>query len=72
MTMVMDDVVARESRHVLQTYKRNAVTLVRGEGVRLYDVDGREYLDLLSGIGVAGSATGIRGLPASSPSRRRR
>src|SRR4029077_12863757 len=53
MTMVMDDVVARESRHVLQTYKRNAVTLVRGEGVRLYDVDGREYLDLLSGIGVA-------------------
>ena len=53
MTMVMDDVMARESRHVLQTYKRNAVTLVRGEGVRLYDVDGREYLDLLSGIGVA-------------------
>src|SRR4029077_8007257 len=53
MTMVMDDVMARESRHVLQTYKRNAVTLVRGEGVRLYDADGREYLDLLSGIGVA-------------------
>jgi acetylornithine/N-succinyldiaminopimelate aminotransferase len=53
MTMVMDDVVGRESRHVLQTYKRNPVTLVRGQGVRLYDVDGREYLDLLSGIGVA-------------------
>ena len=43
MTMVMDDVVAREARHVLQTYKRNAVTLVRGQGVRLYDADGREY-----------------------------
>ncbi len=53
MTMVMDDVVARETRHVLQTYKRNPVTLVRGQGVRLYDADGREYLDLLSGIGVA-------------------
>ena len=26
---------------------------MRGEGVRLYDADGREYLDLLSGIGVA-------------------
>ena len=53
MTVVMDDVVARESRHVLQTYRRNAVTLVRGEGVRLYDANGREYFDLLSGIGVA-------------------
>src|SRR5260221_11683105 len=63
MTMVMNrgagapevnnDVVARESRYVLQTYKRNPVTLVRGQGVRLYDDQGREYLDLLSGIGVA-------------------
>jgi len=53
MTVVMDDVVGRESRHVLQTYKRNPVTLVRGEGVRLYDAEGREYFDLLSGIGVA-------------------
>ena len=53
MTMVMDDVQAREARHVLQTYRRQPVTFVRGEGVRLYDADGREYLDLLSGIGVA-------------------
>ncbi|OLD17788.1 MAG: hypothetical protein AUJ01_08480 [Acidobacteria bacterium 13_1_40CM_3_65_5] len=51
--MVLDDVIARESRHVLQTYRRNAVTFVRGQGVRLWDADGREYLDLLSGIGVA-------------------
>src|SRR5216110_386714 len=54
MTMVMDDaVVAREARHVLQTYRRQPVTFVRGEGVRLWDAAGREYLDLLSGIGVA-------------------
>jgi acetylornithine/N-succinyldiaminopimelate aminotransferase len=53
MTIVMDDVVARESRYVLQTYKRNPVTFVRGEGVYLYDADGRQYIDLLSGIGVA-------------------
>jgi len=50
---VMDDVFARETRYVLQTYKRNPITLVRGLGVRLYDGGGREYLDLLSGIGVA-------------------
>ena len=38
---------------MLQTYRRQPVVFVRGEGVRLYDVEGREYLDLLSGIGVA-------------------
>src|SRR4026209_312598 len=53
MAVVTDDVVGRETRHVLQTYKRNPITLVRGDGVRLYDIDGREYYDLLSGIGVA-------------------
>jgi acetylornithine aminotransferase/acetylornithine/N-succinyldiaminopimelate aminotransferase len=53
MTMgVTDDIQAREARHVLQTYRRAPVTFVRGEGVRLYDADGREYIDLLSGIGV--------------------
>src|SRR5438132_9271690 len=53
MTIVMDDIVAREARYVLQTYRRTPVTFVRGDGVRLYDAEGREYLDLLSGIGVA-------------------
>src|SRR5438128_5940419 len=53
MTTTLDDVHALESRHILQTYRRAPVTFVRGEGVRLYDADGREYLDLLSGIGVA-------------------
>src|ERR1051325_6143695 len=54
MTMVMDDaIVARESRHVLQTYRRQPVTFVRGEGVRLFDAEGRAYVDLLSGIGVS-------------------
>src|SRR5881398_3085534 len=53
MTVVMDDIVTRESQYVLQTYRRSPVTFVRGQGVRLYDADGREYLDLLSGIGVA-------------------
>jgi acetylornithine aminotransferase/acetylornithine/N-succinyldiaminopimelate aminotransferase len=51
--MVIDDVVGRETRHLLQTYRRQPVTFVRGEGVRLFDSDGKEYLDLLSGIGVA-------------------
>jgi predicted acetylornithine/succinylornithine family transaminase len=51
-----------ESRHVLQTYKRQPVVLARGEGRRLYDVDGRAYLDFLSGIGVVVLGHGDPGL----------
>jgi acetylornithine/N-succinyldiaminopimelate aminotransferase len=53
MTTAVTDIQALEARHVLQTYRRVPVTFVRGQGVRLYDTEGREYLDLLSGIGVA-------------------
>src|SRR5215470_8639808 len=52
-TTTASDIQAREARHVLQTYRRQPVTFVRGQGVRLYDAEGREYYDLLSGIGVA-------------------
>ncbi len=37
---------------ILGTYKRPPMELVRGEGVRLYDADGKEYLDFTSGIAV--------------------
>jgi acetylornithine/N-succinyldiaminopimelate aminotransferase len=62
MTMVLDEVVGRETRHVLQTYRRQPVTFVRGQGVRLWDAEGREYVDLLSGIGVAALGHSHRGL----------
>ena len=42
-----------EAAHVLQVYKRIPVVFVRGNGARLVDTDGREYIDFLSGIGVA-------------------
>ena len=53
MQTIAEDIQSLELRHVLQTYRRQPVTFVRGEGVRLFDTEGREYLDLLSGIGVA-------------------
>jgi acetylornithine aminotransferase/acetylornithine/N-succinyldiaminopimelate aminotransferase len=52
-TESMVDVKALEARYLLQTYKRHPVVFVRGEGVRLFDDQGRTYLDFLSGIGVA-------------------
>jgi len=45
-------VAALEAQHVLQTYKRQPVVFVRGEGSRLFDEGGRAYLDFISGIGV--------------------
>jgi acetylornithine/N-succinyldiaminopimelate aminotransferase len=41
-----------ESRWVIQTYPRTPVEFVRGEGARLTDSEGREYLDFLAGISV--------------------
>ncbi len=39
-------------QHLLATYARYDTEFVRGEGARLWDADGNEYLDFLSGIGV--------------------
>jgi hypothetical protein len=61
----LDDIRERESRHVLQTYKRQPVAFVRGVGSRLYDVDGREYLDFVSGIGVTALGHAHPGLTAA-------
>jgi len=41
-----------EARHLMNTYKRPAIVFARGRGCRLYDSDGREYLDFLGGIAV--------------------
>ena len=41
-----------ERRYLLQTYNRYPVIFERGKGVFLYDLDGKKYLDLVSGIGV--------------------
>ncbi len=46
-------IAEREGAAILQTYGRAPVTFVRGEGCRLYDEDGNDYLDCLAGIAVA-------------------
>ncbi|KAL2319821.1 hypothetical protein Fmac_028790 [Flemingia macrophylla] len=46
------DVMEMEGRYLVGTYARTPVVLERGEGCKLYDVEGREYLDLSSGIAV--------------------
>jgi acetylornithine/N-succinyldiaminopimelate aminotransferase len=46
------EVIALEKAYVLQTYRRPDFVLVRGEGARVFDSAGREYLDAVAGIAV--------------------
>ena len=46
------DWVALEHRYYQGTFKRQPVTFVRGKGTRVWDSDGKSYLDLVAGIAV--------------------
>jgi predicted acetylornithine/succinylornithine family transaminase len=61
----MQSVRDLESKHVVQTYRRTPIVLVRGKGVRVFDAEGREYLDLLAGIGVGALGHGHEGLASA-------
>ena len=50
--MKLSELQTIEHDHVIGTYARNPVQFVRGEGTRLWDEDGEEYLDFLAGISV--------------------
>jgi predicted acetylornithine/succinylornithine family transaminase len=52
-TSTANEVMALDSAHVLQTYRRSPVVFERGNACRLYDGSGRAYLDFISGIGVS-------------------
>ncbi|PFE01325.1 aspartate aminotransferase family protein [Bacillus cereus] len=41
-----------DKEYVMSTYPRTPVAIEKGEGCKLYDVNGKEYLDLFSGVGV--------------------
>src|SRR5271165_5849180 len=44
--------VALENAHVVQTYKRGSMVLDHGQGMTVYDTEGRAYLDFVAGIAV--------------------
>jgi acetylornithine/N-succinyldiaminopimelate aminotransferase len=43
---------ALEERYLMRTYRRAPVELARGEGALLWDAEGKEYLDFVTGISV--------------------
>ena len=50
--MTLADLQQLESRYVMPTYAKSPVEFVRGEGARLWDAEGREYLDFFAGLSV--------------------
>jgi acetylornithine/N-succinyldiaminopimelate aminotransferase len=50
--MTVADLQALERDYVMPTYARQPVEFVRGEGTRLWDAEGNEYLDFLAGVAV--------------------
>jgi predicted acetylornithine/succinylornithine family transaminase len=50
--MSLQELKALEHEYAVPTYARHPVEFVRGEGCRLWDEDGEEYLDFLAGISV--------------------
>jgi acetylornithine/N-succinyldiaminopimelate aminotransferase len=48
----VEELRALEQRYAMPTYPRAPVEFVRGEGSRLWDADGREYIDFFAGLSV--------------------
>lgn len=50
--MSLAEIQTLEERYLMRTYRRAPVEFVRGEGALLWDSEGREYLDFMTGISV--------------------
>jgi acetylornithine/N-succinyldiaminopimelate aminotransferase len=46
------ELIAASTKYLANTYARFPIVLVKGQGVRLWDSDGKEYLDFVGGIAV--------------------
>jgi acetylornithine/LysW-gamma-L-lysine aminotransferase len=51
--MKAQEIIGIENKHTSGVYAKQTLTIVRGQGASLFDVDGNEYLDCSSGHGVA-------------------
>lgn len=52
--MTYKDIVDLDKTYVMTTYGRQPLAIVRGLGVHVWDADGKEYIDFVSGIAVNG------------------
>ena len=59
--MNSQEIQALTGQYIMNTYGRFPVTIDHGTGARLYDPEGREYIDFTSGIGVTSLGYGNAG-----------
>ena len=50
--MLTEELERYSSQYLMQTYARVPISIVRGQGCKVYDAEGREYLDFVGGIAV--------------------
>jgi predicted acetylornithine/succinylornithine family transaminase len=50
--MITSDILADSHKYVMNTYGSQPLVLVKGRGTRVFDSDGREYIDFVSGVAV--------------------
>ena len=61
----MSELQALDKQYVAGTYARFPVEIVRGKGSLVYDTEGKEYIDLGTGIGVTAFGIGDEGWKAA-------
>jgi acetylornithine/N-succinyldiaminopimelate aminotransferase len=50
--MITSNIIADSQKYIMNTYGRQPLVLVKGRGMKVYDSDGREYLDFVAGVAV--------------------
>lgn len=50
--MTTEELKQDAARYLMQTYTRQPLSIIRGSGTKVYDLEGREYLDFVGGIAV--------------------
>ncbi len=50
--MLTEELERYSSQYLMQTYVRVPISIVRGQGCKVYDAEGREYLDFVGGVAV--------------------
>lgn len=48
-----NDIITLENAHTSGAYPKRPIAVVRGQGARVWDADGREYIDCIAGHGIA-------------------
>ena len=52
--ILREQIMAWENQHESGVYGKQPIVLVRGQGARVWDMDGTEYIDCVGGHGAAG------------------